>query len=32
MPKPIKSQWEFGELFPPQKSRKVLSVDRKSVV
>ena len=26
MPKPFKSQWEFGELFPPEQLRKVLSV------
>ena len=26
MPKPVKSQWEFGELFPPEQTRKVLSV------
>ncbi|MEI8045444.1 MAG: exodeoxyribonuclease VII large subunit, partial [Verrucomicrobiota bacterium] len=25
MPKP-KSQWDFGELFPPEQLRKVLSV------
>ncbi len=24
--KPVKSQWDFGELFPPQETRKVLSV------
>jgi exodeoxyribonuclease VII large subunit len=26
MPKPAKSQWEFGELFPTEQLRKVLSV------
>ncbi len=26
MPKPVKSQWDFGELFPPEQFRKVLSV------
>ncbi|HOC56059.1 MAG TPA: exodeoxyribonuclease VII large subunit [Verrucomicrobiota bacterium] len=26
MPKPVKSQWDFGELFPPEQIRKVLSV------
>jgi len=26
MAKPIKSQWDFGELFPLEKARKVLSV------
>lgn len=26
MPKPLKSQWEFGELFPPEATRKVFSV------
>src|SRR5512136_304603 len=26
MTKPVKTQWEFGELFPPQQTRKVLSV------
>ena len=26
MPKPAKSQWDFGELFPPEQLRKVLSV------
>ena len=26
MPKPVKSQWDFGELFPPEQLRKVLSV------
>ena len=26
MSKPAKSQWDFGELFPPADSRKVLSV------
>jgi exodeoxyribonuclease VII large subunit len=26
MPKPVKSQWEFGELFPSEQFRKVLSV------
>jgi exodeoxyribonuclease VII large subunit len=26
MTKPVKSQWEFGELFTPQETRKVLSV------
>src|SRR3974390_1634188 len=26
MPKPVKSQWDFGELFPPEQTRKVLSV------
>ena len=26
MAKPVKSQWEFGELFPPELTRKVLSV------
>jgi len=26
MPKPAKSQWDFGELFPPEQTRKVLSV------
>ena len=26
MPKPFNSQWEFGELFPPEQLRKVLSV------
>jgi exodeoxyribonuclease VII large subunit len=27
MPKPVKSQWDFGELFPPeQTTRRVLSV------
>lgn len=26
MPKPAKSQWDFGELFPPETSRKVWSV------
>jgi len=24
--KPVKSQWDFGELFPPQETRRVLSV------
>jgi exodeoxyribonuclease VII large subunit len=24
--KPVKSQWDFGELFPPEQVRKVLSV------
>src|SRR5580704_8004490 len=24
--KPVKSQWDFGELFPPAETRKVLSV------
>jgi exodeoxyribonuclease VII large subunit len=26
MPKPAKSQWDFGELFPREETRKVLSV------
>ncbi len=26
MNKPVKSQWEFGELFPAEQTRKVLSV------
>ncbi len=26
MARPVKTQWEFGELFPPERSRKVLSV------
>ena len=26
MSKPAKSQWDFGELFPPAETRKVLSV------
>ncbi|MGA2246571.1 MAG: exodeoxyribonuclease VII large subunit [Verrucomicrobiota bacterium] len=26
MSKPVKSQWDFGELFPPAETRKVLSV------
>jgi exodeoxyribonuclease VII large subunit len=26
MAKPVKSQWDFGELFPPEQLRKVLSV------
>lgn len=26
MSKPTKSQWDFGELFPPSETRKVLSV------
>ena len=26
MSKPAKSQWNFGELFPPEETRKVLSV------
>ena len=26
MNKPAKSQWDFGELFPPAETRKVLSV------
>jgi exodeoxyribonuclease VII large subunit len=26
MPRPVKSQWDFGELFPPEQSRKVFSV------
>jgi exodeoxyribonuclease VII large subunit len=26
MPKPNKSQWDFGELFPTEQTRKVLSV------
>ncbi len=26
MPRTTKSQWEFGELFPPEQTRKVLSV------
>ena len=26
MSKPAKSQWDFGELFPPSETRKVLSV------
>lgn len=26
MPKPAKSQWEFGELFPTEQTRKVFSV------
>lgn len=26
MPRPVKSQWEFGELFPREQARKVLSV------
>ncbi len=26
MTKPAKSQWDFGELFPPEQTRKVLSV------
>ncbi len=26
MPRTVKTQWEFGELFPPQQTRKVLSV------
>jgi len=26
MPKPVKNQWDFGELFPPESLRKVWSV------
>lgn len=26
MPKPLKSQWQFGELFPPEQTRRVFSV------
>lgn len=26
MAKPVKSQWDFGELFPPEQLRKILSV------
>src|SRR5437588_12332994 len=26
MGRPVKSQWDFGELFPPEQIRKVLSV------
>jgi exodeoxyribonuclease VII large subunit len=26
MAKPVKTQWDFGELFPPEQLRKVLSV------
>src|ERR1035437_1151383 len=26
MPRQTKSQWDFGELFPPEQTRKVLSV------
>lgn len=26
MARPVKSQWDFGELFPPEQIRKVLSV------
>ena len=26
MSKPVKSQWDFGELFPAEQTRKVLSV------
>jgi exodeoxyribonuclease VII large subunit len=26
MPRPAKSQWDFGELFPPEQTRKVLTV------
>ncbi len=26
MGKPVKSQWDFGELFPPEATRKVLTV------
>src|SRR6267154_1600246 len=26
MAKPVKSQWDFGELFPMEQTRKVLSV------
>ncbi|MHB8520146.1 MAG: exodeoxyribonuclease VII large subunit [Limisphaerales bacterium] len=26
MAKPLKSQWDFGELFPPEATRKILSV------
>ncbi|MBU6401719.1 MAG: exodeoxyribonuclease VII large subunit, partial [Verrucomicrobia bacterium] len=26
MPKPLKSQWDFGELFPPEATRRILSV------
>jgi exodeoxyribonuclease VII large subunit len=26
MPKPLKSQWSFGELFPPEATRRVLTV------
>jgi exodeoxyribonuclease VII large subunit len=26
MPRPVKSQWNFGELFPPEQTRKVFSV------
>jgi hypothetical protein len=26
MAKPTKSQWDFGELFPPEELREVLSV------
>src|SRR5678816_3391885 len=26
MPKPLKSQWEFGELFPAEAVRKTLTV------
>ncbi len=26
MARPVKSQWDFGELFPPEQFRKVLSV------
>ena len=31
MAKPVKSQWDFGELFPPDRSRKVLSVTELTV-
>ena len=26
MAKPVKSQWDFGELFPVEPTRKVLTV------
>jgi exodeoxyribonuclease VII large subunit len=26
MARPVKTQWEFGELFPPEQTRKVLTV------
>src|SRR5215469_11257006 len=26
MSRPVKTQWDFGELFPPEQTRKVLSV------
>ena len=31
MPKPTKSQWDFGELFPVESSRRILSVSQLTV-